>query len=79
MIQWYPDFWEGIGEIFTRHDDLTGLTYGETARANNIALDALKPETSRLVASENFLRVLPGRIQARAFENKMQRKTASID
>lgn len=39
MIQWYPDFWEGIGEIFTRHDDLTGLTYGETARANNIALD----------------------------------------
>jgi len=213
MIHWYPDFWEGIGEIFTRHDDLTGLTYGETARANNIALDpvyklaaendlpvqmhnnignkwlkepvymhemesairrhpktrfiwahvgisrdlnipsiirdadrllktydnlwfdlswvvfednvapggkldrdwvslvedyperfmigtdkvghfdtyvkeikkydllldALKPETSRLVASENFLRVLPGRVQARAFENEMQRKTASID
>lgn len=39
MVRWYPDFWEGIGEIFTRHDDLTGLTYGETARANNIALN----------------------------------------
>jgi predicted TIM-barrel fold metal-dependent hydrolase len=41
MIRWYPDFWEGIGEIFTRHDDLTGLTYGETARANNIALNPI--------------------------------------
>ena len=39
MLRWYPDFWEGIGEIFTRHDDLTALTYGETARASNIALD----------------------------------------
>jgi len=213
MMEWYPDFWEGIGEIFTRHDDLTGLTYGETARANNIALDpvyrlaaendlpvqmhnnignkwlrepvymhemegairkhpqtrfiwahagisrdcnipsivreadrllntydnlwfdlswivfenniapdgklarnwvslvedyperfmigtdkvghfdtyvkeikkydilldALKPKTSRLVASENFLLVLPGRVQARVFENGLQKKTASID
>ena len=213
MMEWYPDFWEGIGEIFTRHDDLTGLTYGETARANNIALDpvyrlaaendlpvqmhnnignkwlrepvymhemegairkhpqtrfiwahagisrdcnipsivreadrllntydnlwfdlswivfenniapdgklarnwvslvedyperfmigtdkvghfdtyvkeikkydilldALKPKTSRLVASENFLRVLPGRVQARVFENGLQKKPASID
>jgi hypothetical protein len=39
MLQWYPGFWEGIGEIFTRHDDLTALTYGETARANSLALD----------------------------------------
>ena len=212
MMEWYPDFWEGIGEIFTRHDDLTGLTYGETARANNIALDpvyrlaaendmpiqmhnnignkwlrepvymhemegairkhpqtrfiwahagisrdcnipsivreadrllktydnlwfdlswivfenniapdgkldrdwislvedyperfmigtdkvghfdtyveeikkydilldSLKPKTSRLVASENFLRVLPGRAHARIFENGLQKKTASI-
>jgi len=39
MYEWYPDIWEGIGEIQTRHDDLTALTYGEQARANHIALD----------------------------------------
>jgi len=39
MIEWYPDVWEGIGEILTRHDDLTALTYGEQARANHAALD----------------------------------------
>ena len=39
ILEWYPDFWEGIGEILTRHDDLTALTYGEQARANHIALD----------------------------------------
>lgn len=41
MIALYPDTWEGIGEILTRHDDLTALTYGEQARANHIALDAV--------------------------------------
>ena len=41
MFEWYPDFWQGIGEILTRHDDLTALTYGEQARANHIALDAV--------------------------------------
>lgn len=38
MLELYPDFWQGIGEVFTRHDDLTALTYGDTARANNEAL-----------------------------------------
>lgn len=33
-----PDFWQGIGEIFTRHDDLTALTDGDVPRANNEAL-----------------------------------------
>lgn len=41
MIQWYPDFWQGIGEVMARHDDLTSLTYGETARANNLAMDRI--------------------------------------
>ena len=41
MMEWYPDVWEGIGEILTRHDDLTALTYGEQARANHMALDAV--------------------------------------
>ncbi|MVF12139.1 amidohydrolase family protein [Ketobacter sp. MCCC 1A13808] len=38
MLEWYPGFWQGIGEVITRHDDLTALTYGETARANHPAL-----------------------------------------
>ena len=29
LLRIYPDFWEGIGEIMSRHDDLTALTYGE--------------------------------------------------
>ncbi|MDB5330324.1 MAG: hypothetical protein JWP03_1475, partial [Phycisphaerales bacterium] len=39
MIDWYPDLWQGIGEVMTRHDDLTALTYGQPARADNLALD----------------------------------------
>lgn len=41
VIEQSPNFWEGIGEILTRHDDLTALTYGEQARANHIALDPI--------------------------------------
>lgn len=41
MIEWFPGFWEGIGEVMTRHDDLTHLTYGERAHADNLALDAV--------------------------------------
>jgi hypothetical protein len=38
MVDWYPNFWQGIGEVMTRHDDLTALTYGDPARADNLAL-----------------------------------------
>jgi hypothetical protein len=38
MFDKYP-FWKGIGEILCRHDDLTGLTMEETARANHPALE----------------------------------------
>lgn len=41
MLEWYPGFWQGIGEVFTRHDDLTALTYGEPGRANHQAMDAI--------------------------------------
>lgn len=41
MVDWYPGFWQAIGEVMTRHDDLTALTYGEPARADNQALDAV--------------------------------------
>ena len=29
LLRLYPKFWNGIGEIMSRHDDLTALTYGE--------------------------------------------------
>ena len=41
MMEWYPGLWEGIGEVMTRHDDLTALTYGDVAQANSISLDPL--------------------------------------
>lgn len=33
-----PGFWQGIGEVFTRHDDVTALMQGDTPRANNEAM-----------------------------------------
>ncbi|HTP86940.1 MAG TPA: amidohydrolase family protein [Bryobacteraceae bacterium] len=41
MLKLYPHFWQGIGEVFLRHDDLTALTYGETPRATTIAFNRL--------------------------------------
>jgi hypothetical protein len=41
MLEEYPGLWQGIGEVFGHRDDLTNLTYGETARANHPALDAV--------------------------------------
>lgn len=38
LLETYPGMWKGIGEIFTRHDDLTALTQSETPRANSEAL-----------------------------------------
>jgi hypothetical protein len=38
MLDLYPNFWSGIGEILTRHDILTSMTYGQSARANHPAL-----------------------------------------
>ncbi|MCQ4310726.1 amidohydrolase [Pseudomonas stutzeri] len=38
MLDLDPGLWQGIGEIFTRHDDVTALTQGDTPRANNEAL-----------------------------------------
>ena len=38
MLELDPGLWQGLGEVFTRHDDLTALTYGDVPRANNEAL-----------------------------------------
>ncbi len=39
MLELYPGLWQGIGEVFTRHDDLTALIHGEPPRANSDAMD----------------------------------------
>jgi predicted TIM-barrel fold metal-dependent hydrolase len=41
MLALYPGFWQGIGEIFLRHDDLTALTYGGAPRATSSAFGRL--------------------------------------
>ena len=41
MRSMYPGLWEGIGEIFARHNELTRLTPGETTRADDPALDGI--------------------------------------
>lgn len=38
MLELYPDVWEGIGEVITRHDDLTAMIQGDTPRANSEAM-----------------------------------------
>lgn len=38
VLELDPGLWQGIGEVFTRHDDLTALTHGDTPRANNEAM-----------------------------------------
>ena len=37
LLKLYPNFWCGIGEIMSRHDDLTALTYGEAPHINSRA------------------------------------------
>ncbi|MND74242.1 Amidohydrolase [compost metagenome] len=41
MLQLDPGLWQGIGEVFTRHDDLTALIDGDTPRANNEAMSRI--------------------------------------
>lgn len=38
MIRLYPDLWQGLGEVMTRHDNLTALVQGEVPRANSEAM-----------------------------------------
>ena len=53
MLDLNPGLWQGIGEVFTRHDDLTALTSGDTPRANNEAMTRIYH-----LAAENDLPVL---------------------
>ncbi|OPY75320.1 MAG: Amidohydrolase [Syntrophorhabdus sp. PtaU1.Bin058] len=38
VLRLYPGFWRGIGELMSRHDDLTAFAYGEPPRADHPAL-----------------------------------------
>ena len=38
LLELDPGLWQGIGEVFTRHDYLTALVYGKAPRANSKAL-----------------------------------------
>ena len=38
MLDEYPDLWHGIGEAFAHRDDLTNMTFGETAHGDHPAL-----------------------------------------
>ncbi len=40
-IKEFPGVWKGIGEVMSRHDDLTNLTTGERSRGNHPALKRL--------------------------------------
>ena len=53
LLNLYPDFWCGIGEIMSRHDDLTALTYGEAPHINSQAFKDIFD-----LAAENDLPVL---------------------
>jgi hypothetical protein len=54
MLELYPGLWAGIGEVFTRHDDLTAMIEGETPRANNEAMQRIY----RLAARHDLLVLL---------------------
>ena len=41
MLAAYPNLWQGIGEVFLRHDDLTALTFGDVPRATSKAFGRL--------------------------------------
>ncbi|MGY2377715.1 amidohydrolase family protein [Pseudomonas sp. SDO524_S393] len=53
MLDLNPGLWQGIGEVFTRHDDLTAITAGDTPRANNEAMTRIYH-----LAAENDLPVM---------------------
>ncbi|WP_019396928.1 amidohydrolase family protein [Pseudomonas aeruginosa] len=38
LLELDPGLWQGIGEVFTRHDYLTALIYGKAPRANSKAM-----------------------------------------
>ena len=65
LLRLYPGFWCGIGELMSRHDDLTALTYGEAPHADHPAfLDIYD-----LAAEENLPVLIHHNITAQGCED----------
>lgn len=70
LLRLYPNFWCGIGEIMSRHDDLTALTYGEAPHVNGPAfLDVFD-----LAAEEGLPVLVHHNITAQSEERVLYRK-----
>ena len=70
LLRLYPNFWCGIGEIMSRHDDLTALTYGEAPHVNSPAfLDVFD-----LAAEEGLPVLVHHNITAQSEERVLYRK-----
>lgn len=67
MLELDPGLWQGIGEVFTRHDDLTALIDGDTPRANNEAL----AKVYRLAAEHDLPVMLHSNITSKRERNPL--------
>lgn len=53
-IQEYPRVWEGLGELMSRHDDLTNLTKGKRPRGNHPSLIRLLKFAGKVILPVNI-------------------------
>ncbi|MCU7645262.1 amidohydrolase family protein [Pseudomonas piscis] len=67
MLDLDPGLWQGIGEVFTRHDDLTALIDGDTPRANNEAM----AKVYRLAAEHDLPVMLHSNITSKRERNPL--------
>ncbi len=67
MLDLDPGLWQGIGEVFTRHDDLTALIDGDTPRANNEAM----AKVYRLAAEHDLPVLLHSNITSKRERNPL--------
>lgn len=67
LIETYPGVWQGIGEVLTRHDDLTTLTQDEPPRANSEAMQKIY----KLAAKYNLPVLLHSNITSKREKNPL--------
>ncbi|AZC23496.1 5-oxo-L-prolinase, putative [Pseudomonas sessilinigenes] len=67
MLDLDPGLWQGIGEVFTRHDDLTALIDDDTPRANNEAM----AKVYRLAAERDLPVMLHSNITSKRERNPL--------
>ena len=71
LLKMYPNFWCGIGELMSRHDDLTALTYGEGVHMDSPAFQMIYD-----LAAEHDLPVLVHHNISPQFAKKLCRENA---